>query len=42
MTITATGSPSTATTDAFAERLFNAALGAAEVMSVFLGDRLGW
>jgi 2-polyprenyl-3-methyl-5-hydroxy-6-metoxy-1,4-benzoquinol methylase len=29
-------------TDAFAERLFNAALGAVEVMSVYLGDRLGW
>jgi 2-polyprenyl-3-methyl-5-hydroxy-6-metoxy-1,4-benzoquinol methylase len=26
----------------FADRLFAAALGAAEVMSVYLGDRLGW
>jgi len=30
------------TTEQFAERLFNAALGTAEVMSVYLGDRLGW
>ena len=30
------------TTDAFADRLFQAALGAAETMSVYLGDRLGW
>jgi len=32
----------TSTTDAFAERLFNAALGTVEVMSIYLGDRLGW
>ncbi len=32
----------TMTTDAFAERLFNAALGTVELMSVYLGDRLGW
>jgi SAM-dependent methyltransferase len=29
-------------TDQFAERLFTASLAAAEVMSVYLGDRLGW
>ncbi len=29
-------------TEAFADRLFNAALGTVEVMSVYLGDRLGW
>jgi len=32
----------TTATDRFAERLFNAALGTVEVMSVYLGDRLGW
>ncbi|HEU4427056.1 MAG TPA: class I SAM-dependent methyltransferase, partial [Pilimelia sp.] len=32
----------TGTTDQFADRLFNAALGTVEVMSVYLGDRLGW
>jgi 2-polyprenyl-3-methyl-5-hydroxy-6-metoxy-1,4-benzoquinol methylase len=32
----------TLTTEAFAERLFTAALNTAEVMSVYLGDRLGW
>src|SRR5262245_34978346 len=29
-------------TQQFADRLLNAAMGAAEVMSVYLGDRLGW
>ncbi len=29
-------------TQQFADRLFTAALGAAEMMSVYLGDRLGW
>lgn len=32
----------TMTTDDFAARLLNAALGTVEVMSVYLGDRLGW
>ncbi len=30
------------TTDAFADRLFTAALHTAEVMAVYLGDRMGW
>lgn len=30
------------TVDAFAERLFTAALNTVEVMSIYLGDRLGW
>jgi 2-polyprenyl-3-methyl-5-hydroxy-6-metoxy-1,4-benzoquinol methylase len=29
-------------TEAFAERLFQSSLGTVEVMSVYLGDRLGW
>lgn len=32
----------TSATDAFAERLFSSALGTVELMSVYLGDRLGW
>jgi SAM-dependent methyltransferase len=32
----------TTTTEEFANRLFNAALGTVEVMSVYLGDRLDW
>ncbi|MGH3903905.1 MAG: class I SAM-dependent methyltransferase [Pseudonocardiaceae bacterium] len=32
----------TTTVDAFAERVFGAALGAMEVQAVYLGDRLGW
>ncbi|MFP3712952.1 class I SAM-dependent methyltransferase [Puerhibacterium sp. TATVAM-FAB25] len=36
----ASASPPTA--EAFAERLLAAALGAVEVLSVYLGDRLGW
>jgi 2-polyprenyl-3-methyl-5-hydroxy-6-metoxy-1,4-benzoquinol methylase len=34
--------PIVTSTEAFATRLFNAALGTVEVMSVHLGDRLGW
>jgi hypothetical protein len=30
------------TTEQFADRLFAAALGTVELMSVYLGDRLGW
>jgi hypothetical protein len=30
------------TTEQFADRLFRASLGTAEVMWVYLGDRLGW
>ena len=30
------------TADAFAERLFGSALGAIDVLSAYLGDRLGW
>jgi SAM-dependent methyltransferase len=30
------------TTEEFADRLFRAALGTSEVLSVYLGDRLGW
>ena len=41
MTTTTTTPPST-TTEEFADRLFGAILGAQEVQSVYLGDRLGW
>src|SRR5687767_12410660 len=30
------------TADAFAERLFGSALGAIDLLSAYLGDRLGW
>jgi hypothetical protein len=42
--MTQTTEPATAPASAeqFAERLFQSALGTAEVLSVFLGDRLGW
>ncbi|MEE3852572.1 methyltransferase domain-containing protein [Gordonia sp. LSe1-13] len=43
---TETPSPTSASTapsaDAFAERLFTAALATVETMSIYLGDRLGW
>jgi hypothetical protein len=32
----------TQTTEQFADRLFNSALATVEVMSMYLGDRLGW
>jgi SAM-dependent methyltransferase len=38
----ATGAPGPPTADAFAERLFASALGAIDVLSAYLGDRLGW
>src|SRR4051794_41908689 len=41
MTATTTTSAET-TADAFAERILGSALGAIEVFSVFMGDRLGW
>ena len=34
--------PDGPTADAFAERLFGSALGAIDVLSAYLGDRLGW
>jgi len=37
-----TSSASPPTTDAFAERLFAATLGAVDVLAVHVGDRLGW
>ncbi|MEE4025878.1 class I SAM-dependent methyltransferase [Gordonia sp. PKS22-38] len=40
---TSTTTPATGpTADAFAERIFTSALAAAETMSIYLGDRLGW
>ena len=42
MTTTTTTPPSDVTADEFAERLFGAALGTMEILSVHLGDRLGW
>ena len=30
------------TTEEFADRLFRSALGTVEVLSIYLGDRLGW
>ena len=37
-----TGAAGTSAADALAERLFAATLGASELQSVYLGDRLGW
>ena len=34
--------PTTPTTDELAERIFGALLGTADIMSIYLGDRLGW
>ena len=41
-TIETTTTDDTATADAFAERIFGAALGAVETLAVYAGDRLGW
>lgn len=40
--MTLDASPEGPTAEEFAERLFASALGAAEILSVYLGDRLGW
>ncbi|MDQ3708031.1 MAG: methyltransferase domain-containing protein [Actinomycetota bacterium] len=40
--MTTSAAPTDATADEFAERLFSAALGTVETLSVYLGDRLGW
>ena len=42
MTSTLTQETPELTADAFAERLFGSALGSLELLSVYLGDRLGW
>ncbi len=42
MTVQPTLTVETTTVDAFAERVFGAALGAMEMQAVYLGDRLGW
>ena len=41
-TATTETAPTETTTEAFAERLFGAILGAQEVQAVYLGDRMGW
>lgn len=40
--MTMTQNPRTATADEFAERVFEAALGALDTWSMFVGDKLGW
>ena len=38
----APGRPDEAATQAFADRVFGSVLGAIELLSIHLGDRLGW
>nr|MBA2530028.1 SAM-dependent methyltransferase [Euzebyales bacterium] len=40
--MTTATAPRDVTADEFAERLFGAALGTLEILSIYLGDRLGW
>ncbi len=42
MTTTLDTSAATLTTDGFAEKIFDAVRGAAQVQALYLGDRLGW